>query len=111
MSSVHTLEVREFSDSAERWDAIALAHGTLFHSADWLRVLETTQGARLRKLGVYDAGRLVGVLPLFLKRYLMLNVGASPFVVEDTPYLGVACEPALLPAALRAAGVYASANG
>lgn len=95
------VELRRFAGSNDEWEQCASRTGTIFHTLDWLEMLERTQGGRLLKVGAYASGRLVGILPLFVKRFFALRVGASPLVVEDTPYLGLACEEPYLGAALR----------
>lgn len=95
-------ELRRFDGASDAWDGLALRHGTIFHTLDWLEMLEATQGGALVKIGVYAAGELVGILPVFVKRFFPLRVGASPLVVEDTPYLGLACPEPHMAAALGA---------
>jgi CelD/BcsL family acetyltransferase involved in cellulose biosynthesis len=105
------VEVRPFAHPDALWDALAARYGTAFHNSGWLRVLEQTQGAPLMKLGVYLGDQPVGIVPLFAKRFFPLRVAASPLVVEDTPYLGLACAPELTPLALEALSVRAKQDG
>jgi hypothetical protein len=85
------LELREFKAGHEsEWDNLVLAspHGLLFHLTDWLKIVSETQRLSLVRLGIFEGEHLIGVFPLFLKRFGPLHVAGSPFVVEDTPYMG-----------------------
>ncbi len=78
-------------------------HGTLFHKNAWLELCESTQKAKLVKLGFFKNGDLIGIFPIFIKWFFVLKVGASPIVVEDTPYMGPLCiDEKLLPEVLQA---------
>ena len=93
------LELRDLRPDWEAvWASIVPAQpgATLFHQADWLRLLQRTQGLELVPLGIIQNDRVIGLLPLFVKRYGPLRVGASPFIVEDTPYLGPLIDQILL---------------
>jgi hypothetical protein len=72
------------------WDDYVHGHprGTLFHTSEWLEACARTQGARLVRLGFLDAGKPVGIFPVFLRRFGILQVAASPMKVEDSPYMG-----------------------
>lgn len=87
--SMLTLELVD-QESSFPWDDYVHSHprGTLFHTADWLETCQRTQGARLVKLGFLDAGKPAGIFPVFLRRFGLLQVAASPMKVEDSPYLG-----------------------
>lgn len=101
------IEIRPFAGSPAEWDRLAALYGTIFHSSRWLGVMERTQDARLLRLGVYESGRPIGILPLFVKRYFPLKVGGSALVIDNTPYQGIACEPTALRQAVAAAGSFA----
>lgn len=103
----------ELRDLRPDWESVwtntvaALPGATLFHQADWLRVLQRTQHLEFVPLGITQNDRMIGLLPLFVKRYGPLRVGASPFVVEDTPYLGPLIDQIPLGAILEALGHWA----
>jgi lipid II:glycine glycyltransferase (peptidoglycan interpeptide bridge formation enzyme) len=85
------LELRDLRpDWESSWASLIAAQqdATLFHQADWLRVLQRTQHLEFVPLGIVNEGRVVGVLPLFVKSYGLFKIAASPFEVTDTPYLG-----------------------
>lgn len=105
------VEIRPFEGSSLEWDALAATHGSTFHSSAWLGVMESTQPVRLLRLGVSVDAAQVGILPLFVRRYLLFKVGASPMVIDNTPYLGIACPREHLGPAFRAAGRFAKRNG
>jgi hypothetical protein len=100
MLEIHDL--RPEWDSA--WTNIVAVHprATPFHQADWLRVLQRTQHLEFVPLGITQNDRMIGLLPLFVKRYGPLRVGGSPFIVEDTPYLGPLIDHIPLGAVLEA---------
>lgn len=108
------VEVRELKEDCS-WDGFVVAHprGTLFHTSGWLRILAKNQQLSLVRLGFFEGNRLVAVLPLFVKRFGILKVAGSPFVAEDTPYLGILSESeghvavlAALKAVLRKRGIH-----
>lgn len=79
----------------KEWDNFVESHpnGTLFHTSRWLETIEKTQGVRKLQYGIYHHNELVGVFPLFIKKYWLLKVAASPFLLEDTPYMGPVIDP------------------
>jgi CelD/BcsL family acetyltransferase involved in cellulose biosynthesis len=95
------------------WDNLVVTHAgaMLFHRPDWLQILQRTQHLDLLPLGIVQGGQMVGVLPLFVKRYGPLRIGASPFVVEDTPYLGPVVDQYPLGAVLDALDAWARRAG
>lgn len=85
------LRMQILDDSAaDMWDAFveSAENGTPFHLHEWLLLCERHQGAKLIKLAFYDEDKIVCLFPLFIKRFFVFKVGASPMVVEDTPYMG-----------------------
>jgi GNAT acetyltransferase-like protein len=103
------LELREFSSGYEaEWDRIVCAspRGLLFHLTDWLELVRESQRLQFRRLGIWDGNELVGIFPLFLKRFGPFTVAGSPFVVEDTHYLGPVVADESLPEVMRLFAVY-----
>ena len=98
---------------AGEWDEFVTGHpsGTLFHTSAWLDILVETQSLLLQRIGYFEDGILVGVLPIFIKNIWPLRVAASPFVVEDTPYMGVVIDSDRLPRALELLGPYMKRRG
>lgn len=85
------LDIIEFNtNNLMEWDNYVdqNINSTIYHRNEWLELCEKNQKLTLIKLGFRNNGKLVGIFPLFVKKYLFLKVGASPFIVEDTPYLG-----------------------
>ena len=76
------------------WDRFVSNHhsGTIFHTTAWLHVLATTQSVRVLRLGFYRGNELCAVMPLLVRCIWPLSVAASPFIVEDTPYLGMVAD-------------------
>lgn len=106
------LVIRELSTDNEVWDKFIMQHpsGTLFHKTSWLDILAKAQSLKLKKIGFYKDGILVGVLPLFIKNCWPLRVAASPFVVEDTPYMGLVIDDGLFQEAAEMLGPYIKEN-
>ncbi len=95
------------ADSAQcrQWDAYVLAHprGTFFHRVGWARAVERVWRHRCRLLTAWEAGRIVGVLPLgeidsFLFGH---SVCSMPFAV----YGGTLADDAHIASALEQAGL------
>jgi FemAB-related protein (PEP-CTERM system-associated) len=66
------LTCRPFDDEPSVWNAFVRSHpdGTFFHQYEWLQVVREVYGGTPYYLAAYDDGRLVGVLPLMLRRVL-----------------------------------------
>jgi len=109
------LKIERLDDSlAHEWGRFVddCHESTIFHGLDWLTLCERHQGTALSKLGFYQDGELVGIFPLYTKKMLLLKVAASPFVVEDTPYLGpLVRDQKLLPDAVSAIDRYIKGHG
>jgi hypothetical protein len=86
-----------------QWDRLVLQspRGLLFHMSDWLEAVRAAQRLPLIRLGIYDGDRIVGVFPVFLKRFAVLTVVASPLVIEDTHYMGPVVDDDALPEVMR----------
>ncbi len=114
MTAPSTLHIVEVGDSfVESWDRYVEnnSKGTTFHNTAWLKLCEKHQGIRLVRLTFKENGNLVGVFPLFIKRMAWIKVAASPFTVEDTPYLGpIVDNDQLIPQVILAIEGYLSAQ-
>ena len=62
----------------------------IFQTSAWLRFIEATQGARLLRLGVYDAGQLVGCWAAGKLHKGGLRIVGSPMRGWNTPYMAAA---------------------
>lgn len=66
------ITVREFDGRPEEWDAFCLSHpdGTFSHRYGWMRLVQQLYGGTPFYLAAYRDGRLVGALPVMLRRVL-----------------------------------------
>jgi lipid II:glycine glycyltransferase (peptidoglycan interpeptide bridge formation enzyme) len=99
--------------SDKEWDGFicSMPGGTPFHSSKWLRFLEKSQGNKCVRLGFFSKNRLVGVLPFFKKKFCLITIAASPFIVEDTPYMGFVIDDEFYDSALNSLNIYMKQNG
>jgi hypothetical protein len=81
--------------SDTEWDAFVekTVGGEVFHTRAWLKLCEHYQGTHLVRLGFFENKTLVAVFPLFLRRYVILKVACSPFLLG--PPMGSAISPGL----------------
>lgn len=91
----------------EAWNTFVAqsAYALPFHRHEWLEVLGATQGSNLKRYTLAtdrSPSDVVGVMPVFIRRFGPFRVGGSPLVVEDTPYLGPVVPDELIPDALIA---------
>jgi FemAB-related protein (PEP-CTERM system-associated) len=78
--------VREYGDADRaQWDEFVTSHphGSPFHLIAWKKTVEQSFGYQPRYLLAEEAGRIAGVLPLFLVRNFLLGKAliSSPFAV------------------------------
>jgi len=90
---------------------LTLPGGTIFHTLKWLRLIEDHQPLRAKKLGIFLDSNLIGIFPLFLKRFLFIKVAGSPFLVENTPYMGPVIDPCHILNILPPLDEYLKENG
>lgn len=95
------------------WDDFIFRHpsGTLFHRSSWLDTLAKTQALTIKKTGFFENGILVGVMPIFIKNIWPLRIAASPYVVEDTPYMGLVINADRFAEALDLLGSFMQQSG
>lgn len=79
--------------SSEGWAGLLkVAHSTtIFHSNEWLKVLERTYKCEVRRLGFLDGEDLVGGIPVCLRRKFIYRLAGSPASGMVTPYQGPIC--------------------
>jgi lipid II:glycine glycyltransferase (peptidoglycan interpeptide bridge formation enzyme) len=87
-------------------DLALIANKLIFHSKEWLRLLEATQSASLMLIGFYSNNKLVGVAPIFCRRFAVFKIAASPMIIEDTPYMAIAIDDDLFSDAIFALDRY-----
>jgi len=87
-------------------DTAFSTNALIFHSLKWIRLLHSTQPPDLLLIGLYLDNRLVGLAPMFTRNYWIFKVAASPFIVDNTPYMGIAIDDIYLSDALSALDSY-----
>jgi lipid II:glycine glycyltransferase (peptidoglycan interpeptide bridge formation enzyme) len=82
--------VLELIDNRNIWDNFVEAspYGQLFHRWDFLRIIEKHSGYELRTYGVYKGKELVGIFPMFYKKYLGVKMLFSPPPQAGVHFLG-----------------------
>lgn len=104
----HTmLTLGEYLGPDSEWDNVAARHGNVFHTSKWLSLVSDTQPGTLHRLAIQQRGVTVGILPFFSKRFGPFKVAASPLIVDNTPYMGMAIGESLLAEGLAELGNYA----
>lgn len=88
------LEVSLFHGSTEEWDTYVRQHpsATFFHQYAWMQMVQQVYGGQPYYLVARESGKLVGVLPLMLRRVIGAGkvLVSAPFadeggVVADNP--------------------------
>jgi CelD/BcsL family acetyltransferase involved in cellulose biosynthesis len=79
--------------SSEEWAGLLKAahSATIFHSNEWLTVLERTYRCEVRRLGFLEGGNLVGGIPVCVRRKFIYRIAGSPIRGMVTPYQGPIC--------------------
>ncbi len=77
-------------DDKSTWDGFvdASPYGFLSHKWDFLRIAEKHSGYRLNTYGYYKGEELLGVYPLFYKKFHGFKMAFSPPPRRGIPYLG-----------------------
>jgi hypothetical protein len=86
-----TVEIRiANNDDAVEWDAIInqSPHGTLFHTWNWLKIVERNTKTKLFPLIGMKDNIPIGLFPLFFKKKGPINMVFSPPPHVDLLYLG-----------------------
>ena len=63
-------------------------HGTIFHTWEWLKIVEKHANMRLYPIIGMRGGNIIGIYPLFLHRNFILRAVFSPPPWVAVPYLG-----------------------
>jgi len=94
--------------SVAAWDDFVARRpdALLFHTSQWLALLEQVYSCRVHLLGVWDGGALVGLLPLLTRRLGPFLLGGSPLMqaIASTPFMGPLADPVYRRPILRALG-------
>jgi hypothetical protein len=83
------------------WDEVldSAAHGTIFHSFDYLKFITRLNAAEFLPLGIFRGRDVLGVLPVVCLKRGPFRIAGSPigFAGMVIPYLGPVIDEALLP--------------
>ncbi len=92
----------EVLDDKKIWDQFVenSPQGTLFHTWDFLNIVERHSGYRLVPYAIYSGNKLRCILPFFVTRRRGLTLMYSPPPDAQIPYLGPVFDPSV--AGLRA---------
>jgi lipid II:glycine glycyltransferase (peptidoglycan interpeptide bridge formation enzyme) len=63
-------------------------YGTIFHTLEWMEILERTYNVKKLPIGIYQDDKMIGVFPAFLQRKAFLKLITSPLREAATPYGG-----------------------
>ncbi|MDG6251042.1 GNAT family N-acetyltransferase [Methanocalculus sp.] len=77
-------------NDAEQWNAAVESahHSTLFHTWNWLKIVEKHTDTTLYPLMCYKGTTLVAIYPVFVQKKMHIHVALSPTSGAYLPYLG-----------------------
>ncbi len=77
-------------DKRSEWNDVVWEspYGTVFHTFEWMDILEKQYKVKKRTLGIFENEELIGVFPTFLQRKAFLKILTSPLHETATPYGG-----------------------
>jgi len=91
-----TITIQEAGDkSQDEWDKAveSSSHGTIFHTWNWLKIVEKQTGTRLIPLMAYKGTQLVALYPVFIQKRGIFTLAFSPPSKTYLLYLGpVICD-------------------
>ncbi|MBP2144642.1 lipid II:glycine glycyltransferase (peptidoglycan interpeptide bridge formation enzyme) [Methanofollis sp. W23] len=98
----------EMLDDGDEWNRVVRAspYGTVFHTFEWMDVLEQQYKVQKIPLGIFENGDLIGVFPAFLQRKGIFNILVSPLHEAATPYAGPVVGNNKLSDVIRAFDIY-----
>jgi hypothetical protein len=64
---------------------------TIFHTDEWLTILERTYHAKILRLGFFEGEQLIGGMPVLVMRKFIYQVAGSPLDGTVTQYQGPIC--------------------
>jgi hypothetical protein len=78
------------SSNEKIWNNLVLssAHGTIFHTLEWLRLVEKQTGTELVPCMFYKGSHLVALYPFFIKKQGFIKLALSPPPKSYMLYLG-----------------------
>jgi len=79
--------------SPGEWDGLVQRspQATLFHTNEWLTILEQTYKPQVFRLGFIDGERLLGGIPVLVRKKFIYRIAGSPSSGTATPYQGFIC--------------------
>jgi lipid II:glycine glycyltransferase (peptidoglycan interpeptide bridge formation enzyme) len=82
----------------KEWNEIVKesSYGTIFHTLEWMGILEKTYKVKKLPIGIYEKDELIGIFPAFLQRKGILKLITSPLREAATPYGGPLIKETLL---------------
>ncbi len=86
-----TLEIKVAGESdIEKWNSAVASssHGTLFHTWEWLKIVQNHTSSVLYPLMAYRGENLVGIYPVFIQKKGFFNIAFSPLPKAYLLYLG-----------------------
>ena len=83
------LQIAE-ENEREKWNMLVenSSHGTIFHTWEWLKIVEKHVNMRLYPIIGMRGSNIIGIYPLFLHRNFILRAVFSPPPWVAVPYLG-----------------------
>ncbi|MFZ1021985.1 MAG: GNAT family N-acetyltransferase [Halobacteriota archaeon] len=87
----------EVLDNKKIWDQFVenSPQGTLFHTWDFLKIVEKHSGSQLVPYAIFSGNELMCVFPFFITRRQGLTLMRSPPPDAQIPYLGPAFDPSV----------------
>ena len=85
------VEVRVIrKEESKKWNDIveSSSHGTIFHTMEWLKIMEKHTNSKLYPLIGLNGSTPIGIIPLFYKKMFLTKGVFSPPPKTAVPYLG-----------------------
>ena len=74
-------------DNKVQWEEICKKYGSIFHSLDWINIIEEVFNVETVLLGIFEDQELIGIFPLY-KSKKVFNLLMSPLHGSATPFSG-----------------------
>lgn len=80
----------KLAEGPKEWDVLVeqSPHGTLFHTWDWLKIVEKHIDSKFYPIMLYKGTNLVGIYPIFLRKKAFVRFAFSPPPKAYLLYLG-----------------------
>lgn len=80
----------ELLKNKSEWNEFVSAseHGTLFHTWEWISILEDIYKVKKLPIGIFEEDNLIGIFPTFIQKKAFLKLAMSPLHTAATPYGG-----------------------